>query len=65
MKHEMNLQGLEIMGYGTLEPGKYVKPLIKKAGKVCPLKTGQRNAYCIKDQCAIWDETKERCGMIR
>ena len=60
--------GLEIMGYGTLDPAKYMDTRRKYN---CPLKelaaniTGTNfNTYCSKS-CAWWSEAKRRCGIIK
>ncbi len=56
--------GLEIMGFGTLEPGKYMNsPIRKSENKECPFKSGKQYHKCTQEQCAIWNETENRCGM--
>lgn len=52
--------GLEIMGYGTLEPGKYMDDK-KDVVKTCPF----RQWYCNKSKCALWNDAKKRCGLIK
>ena len=47
-------QGLEIMGFGTLEPGKYMNDDKKTDVKTCPFR--QRN--CNKSKCALWNDEK-------
>ena len=54
-------QGLEIMGFGTLEPGKYMNDEKKTDVKTCPFR--QRN--CNKSKCALWNDEKKRCGLLR
>lgn len=50
---------LEIMGYYKLEPYKYMKP---KNAKTCPLR---KNRYCDRHDCALWNEEKSRCGLLK
>ena len=63
--------GLEIMGWDTLEPRKYMKPSII-ATPDCPFKklvedlTGvTSDTRCTNKTCAWWNAAKGRCGMVR
>ena len=53
--------GLEIMGFGTLEPSKYMDDRRDSTTKTCPI----RQMYCNKTKCALWDDVKKRCGLIK
>ena len=60
--------GLEIMGYGTLEPSKYMDTHKKHC---CPLKelaatiTGANFSTNCSRSCAWWNGAKGRCGIIK
>lgn len=59
--------GLEIMGYGTLEPNQYMKPVCDNERKsICPLKElAGKEPYCTKGLCAWWNSAKGCCGIVR
>ena len=59
--------GVEILGYGTLEPNKYMDSPKKFS---CPLKElaatiagVNGDTYCSRS-CAWWNGAKGRCGII-
>ena len=60
--------GLEIMGYGTLEPSKYMDTHKKHC---CPLKelaatiTGANFSTNCSRSCAWWNGANRRCGMVK
>ena len=54
------MQGMEITGFGILEPNnKIYREEIKKT---CPLKPGGK---CDGNKCAVWNDAKKRCGLVR
>lgn len=53
--------GLEVMGWDKLEPQKYMDENKKENVKSCPF----RQWCCNKSKCALWNEGKRRCGLIK
>ena len=56
-----NSSSLEIWEYGTVNPDRYMKEDKKENQKSCPF----RQWCCIGRKCALWNDAKRRCGLIR
>lgn len=63
--------GLEIMGWDTLEPSKYINQSTRETPN-CPLKMlvedltgGTNDTRCTNKACAWWNGANRRCGMVK
>ncbi len=54
----------EILGFYRIEEAKYMKP---RNARICPFKKNKHwyDRYCERNDCALWNDEKEKCGMLK